>query len=330
MEYRGVVPGDAPDPSIESEARIWGLPFPVMKLHPQSAVTRAPIASFAEITGPAGTEELAVTFSYTLWRYPEDRSDPRNEVELDDRTRRAIEDEPAWGRPVWLTQQAQLLRYPMLWEAVQTAWSASGEEAGGVSVPQQLVAHTNHVLRNQFREQLSLPAGPGGSSNWKVTATAVAPSTITVDGGDHPAVHIDTHPFVYSIGYRMNDHVVCTTVLPRNALPYLHLALTTPPKQSATGVPPTDAASTPLAAARRRSLIHSVLQAAIDAADVGHTHPAAGSAASPPPTAARRAPAELGLNPSPAGSARCRDRSEGPGRRFAAPFTGSARDGAPH
>jgi hypothetical protein len=120
MEYDGVVPTDAPDPSIESEARLRGLDFPVFQLKPQPSLTRAAIVGQMESTGSIGQDELSVLFTYTLWKYPDDRSDPRNEIELDEQTRRSIEEEPPWGRPAWLIEQAQIFRYPMLWEAVRT------------------------------------------------------------------------------------------------------------------------------------------------------------------------------------------------------------------
>lgn len=226
MEYGGVTPIDAPDPSIESEARVRSVCFPVFQLRPQPSLTRAPITGFTESTGSAGREELAVLFTYTLWRYPDDRSDPRNEVELDERTRRAIEEEPPWGRPAWLIEQAQLFRYPMLWEAVRTAWHASPDPERH-SLTQQLVDHTNHVLRNSFREELGLPAGPSTSTDWKVTRAAVTATTVNVDGPERPAVQIDTDPFVYSVGFRVDDQVVCTTVLPRDSLPFLDLTFVT-------------------------------------------------------------------------------------------------------
>ena len=226
MEYGGVLPTDAPDPSIESEARVRGVSFPVFQLRPQPALTRAPITGFTESSGSAGREELSVIFTYTLWRYPEDHADPRNEVVLDERTRRAIEDEPPWGRPAWLSEQAQIFRYPMLWEAVRTSWYASPDPHSH-SLPQHLINHTNHVLRNNFREELGLPAGASTSTDWKVTAGAVVATTVNVDGRDRPAAQIDTDPFVYGVGFRVNEHVVCTTVIPRDSLPYFDLTLTT-------------------------------------------------------------------------------------------------------
>ncbi|MGL3149568.1 hypothetical protein ACSS7Z_04335 [Microbacterium sp. A82] len=226
MEYGGVVPTDAPDPSIESEARLRSLDFPVFQLKPQPSLTRAPIAGFAESYGAAGLEELSVSFTYTLWKYPDDHSDPRNEIEMDERARRSIDEEPPWGRAAWLIEQAQIFRYPMLWEAVCTAWLASPDRERH-SLPQQLVDHTNHVLRNSFREELGLPAGFSTRNDWNATVTAVTEASVNVDGRDRPAVQIDTDPFVYAVGFRIDEHVVCTSVLPRESLPCLDLSLTT-------------------------------------------------------------------------------------------------------
>ncbi len=55
----------------------------------------------------------------------------------------------------------------------------------------------------------------------------MAETTVNVDGHDRPAIQIDTDPFVYAVGFRVDEHVVCTTVLPRDSLPFLDLALTT-------------------------------------------------------------------------------------------------------
>ena len=226
MEYGGVLPTDAPDPSIESEARLRSLDFPVFQLKPQPSLTRAPMVGFAESIGAAGQEELSVLLTYTLWKYPDDHSDPRNEIELDEQTRRSIEEEPPWGRPAWLIEQAQMFRYPMLWEAVRTARHAS-PDLELHSLAQQLVDHTNHVLMNTFREALGLPAGPSARDDWKARATAVTETSVNVDGRDRPAVQIDTDPLVYAVGFRVDRHVVCTSVLPRESLPFLDLLLTT-------------------------------------------------------------------------------------------------------
>ncbi|ARJ06763.1 hypothetical protein GCM10010988_20720 [Cnuibacter physcomitrellae] len=226
MEFGGVTPLDAPDPSLASEARLRACAFPIIELKPQPSIARTPITGFTESRGSAGLFESSVRFSYTLWRYPEDRSDPRNEVELDERTRRSIDEEPPWGRPDWLREQARLFHYPILWEAVRTSWYGSAEHPTG-TVPLQMVDHVNHVLRNSFREQLGLPAGPGGGDEWKASVSAVVPSTVVVDGEAREGVRIDTDPWVSAVGFPVSERVLCTAVVARDALPFVDLELST-------------------------------------------------------------------------------------------------------
>ncbi|MCS5497885.1 hypothetical protein NY547_11615 [Cnuibacter physcomitrellae] len=184
------------------------------------------ITGFTESRSSVGLYESSVRFSYTLWRHPEDRSDPRNEIELDERLRRSIDDEPPWGRPDWLREQARLFRYPILWEAVRTSWYGSVDHPTG-TVPLQMVDHVNHVLRNSFREQLGLPAGPGGGDEWKVSVSAVVPSTVVVDGEAREGVRIDTDPWVSAVGFPVSERVLCTAVVSRDALPFVDLELST-------------------------------------------------------------------------------------------------------
>ena len=133
MEYAGVVPMDAPDPSADFEARLRGLSYPVFQLRPQPSLTRIPGASFMEMGesaaagAPMGLAESSVSLTYTLWRNPDDHSDPRNEIELDPGIRRSIEEEPPWGRPAWLIERAQLLKYPMLWDCLLYTSDAADE-----------------------------------------------------------------------------------------------------------------------------------------------------------------------------------------------------------
>lgn len=225
MEYSGVVPTDAPDPSIESEKRLRSLPFPVFELRPQRSLTRTPIAAFTETTGMAGREEVSASFSYTLWRYPDDHADPRNEIELDEATRRSLMEEPPWGRPAWLIAHVQAFRYPMLWEAVRTKWHASPGRARS-SLPEQLVDHTDHILRNQFREELGLSADPRVDPESNTTTASVSEASVEVDGEERPAMQIDTDPLVYSIGFPIDEQVTCTAVIPRDALALVDLAFT--------------------------------------------------------------------------------------------------------
>ena len=143
MQFAGRLPEDAPDPRVEAAARVRALPFPVVGLTPQPSITDPGLFGFHGDT--------AVSRSYTLWRNPIDRSDPVNFVELDESTRAGLDAEPPWPRPGWLIEMAQLMRYPMLWEAVRTSWSNDADER--TSLPQRLVDHVNNVLRNRYRGQ---------------------------------------------------------------------------------------------------------------------------------------------------------------------------------
>lgn len=63
---------------------------------------------------------MTVSMSATLWRNPVNKSDPVNLADLDEATRRALDEVPPWPRPAWLVESVERMRYPMLWEAVQT------------------------------------------------------------------------------------------------------------------------------------------------------------------------------------------------------------------
>lgn len=225
MEFVGVIPEDAPDPRLAAQERLRDVPFPVRELTPQPALSRLPGAGFVEGGVGSAHEEWSVTFGYTFWRHPENHDDPRNQRELDERTRRSIEEEPPWGRPAWVRDMAQLFRYPMLHDAVRT--TRYGVERTDATVSSQLVHHANHVLRNSFREQLGLPIPIGVHFAGEVPPSSVAPAELVVDGEPRTALHIDTDPFVYAVGFEVAERVICTVVLDRDALPFLDLAVST-------------------------------------------------------------------------------------------------------
>lgn len=221
MEFAGVLPEDAPDPKVEIAARIRAVPFRVMGLVPQPT-----LEDFGSGGIGQGGDQLSVSIGYTLWRNPEDRDDPTNLAELDEKTRAAIEDEPPWPRPVWLIEYVQRMRYPQLWEVVRTTWTRDPSER--TSLSSQLVDHADHILMNQFREELGLPAGPTRDTGWRVSPSAVNHAvSLEVDGALMRAAEIDTDPFVYAIGVSITPDVVATTVIPREHLPYVRVALAT-------------------------------------------------------------------------------------------------------
>src|SRR6478735_2315296 len=227
MQIVGVLPEDAPDPRLESAARVRALPFPVVGLLPQPSITDTGGFGFQETRGTSGHTATAVDRSYTLWRNPDNHSDPVNLAELDEQARASLDAEPPWPRPAWLIEAAQLMRYPMLRQAVRTSWNRDPSDR--TTLAQQLVDHTNHVLRNQYREQLGLQPGPHENNrDWMITISAVREgATARLDGADVDAAEIDTDPFVYAIGFVLREDVVVTAVLPRDVLIYLDQSFTT-------------------------------------------------------------------------------------------------------
>ncbi len=126
MRFAGVVPEDAPDPRLESAARVRALPFPAVGLVAQPSITDTGGFGFQETGGTGGPIAVAVSRSYTLWRNPDDHADPVNLAELDEQTRTSLDTEPPWPRPAGLMEAAQLYRYPRV--AVRTSWSRDASE----------------------------------------------------------------------------------------------------------------------------------------------------------------------------------------------------------
>ena len=232
MRNAGVLPPDAPDPMDSLRARVHALPFRAMGLAPQPSLEDFDAFGLTEATDASGPWSITVSVNYTLWRNPDDRADPVNLADLDDATRAALDVEPPWPRPTWMIETVRRMRYPQLSEAVRTTWDRDPSERTTVS--HHLVDHVNHILMNHFREELGLPTGPPPpgydpfAGDWRAAASAVNPrATLVVDGDERAASEIDTDPFVYAIGVRLAADRVATSVIPREDLPYLRLALAT-------------------------------------------------------------------------------------------------------
>ncbi|WP_375385696.1 hypothetical protein [uncultured Microbacterium sp.] len=213
-----------PDPRDAHRELLQVLAFPLMGLVPQPTVEDHDSFAIVEVKDAQGRSQMSVSITYTLWRNPADHDDPVNLAELDEQTRESLDFEPPWERPAWLIEGAQRFRYPMLWEAVRTSWHR--DEAEHSPLAQQLVDHADHVLRNQFREELGLPRGPHSDLAWQISPSAVNSAvTLEVDGAEVAASEIDTDPFVYAIGARLAPDVVTTVVIARDHLPYVRIAL---------------------------------------------------------------------------------------------------------
>jgi hypothetical protein len=176
-------------------------------------------------------DSCEVSISYTLWRHPDDRSDPANLDDLDDldeRQRRALEVDPPWPRPSWLLEQLRRMRYPMLWECVRTRWCRAPGEVDTVDA--QLVAHVNHVLMNRFRQtRVMEDARPYDIDNPVDERCVETGIPVMVDGAASGGVRIDTDPDVYGVGVDLGAHAVVTAAIPRDALAYVDIAFAVRP-----------------------------------------------------------------------------------------------------
>jgi hypothetical protein len=223
MKISGVLPSDAPDPRIEIDRRIRESPLRPFGLRPQASLTRSPLSALIESRTDGGLTSFAVSSSYTLWRYPDDRSDPRNRVDVDDDTRRVIEEAPAHGRPAWFTDLSRMLLYPMLFEATRTSWFADPSDPSS-SLSAVLSHHVEHVRRNGPHPPSDQAHGqrPQGSVLGSISGSVVE-GAVRVNGSERAGVHDDSDPDVYGLGFRIDEHSVCTTVVRRDALGMIDL-----------------------------------------------------------------------------------------------------------
>lgn len=235
MRFGGFLPEDAPDPRIAQAEKVKLLPVPVRGFVSQPTLEDIHMES-TMMSGMPEPSQMAVGISYTLWRRPDDRSDPVNLAELDESMRRGLDGPFPAPRPAWLIEQVERMRYPMLWEAVRTTWHRVPSELS--EAPRLLVEHANHILMNQFRRELGL--GELGTDRFaaRLTERAVNPhATVTVDGIERQAYEIDSDPFVYAIGAELEAGTVVTAVVPRDDLEYVRIAFArraTPPAAALT------------------------------------------------------------------------------------------------
>ena len=224
MDWVGILPEDAPDPRAEWVEDLKRMPIPVLGLAPQPSLEDTDSVSLNSVLDDRGYCEMTASITYTLWRNPDDRSDPLNVVDLDEETGRAMEEVPPWPRPPWLIEQMERLRYPQLWEAVRTTWQREPHS----SLQYLLADHVNHILMNQYRQELWPGSNPFEQHAPLVTGRMVNGQARTVvNGVSVPGAEVDTDPFVYGIGARLAGGGVVTAVLPRAELKRIQVRFTT-------------------------------------------------------------------------------------------------------
>lgn len=225
MRLSGILPEDAPDPRVELAERLKLMPIPVMGLVTQPSLEDTDSVGLTHTQGARGYSEITASVTYTLWRNPLDRSDPINLADLDEQTRRSIEDVPPWPRPPWLVEYVERLRYPQLMEAVRTSWHRDRSERS--SVGNVLLDHVNHILMNQFRRELGLGNPWDRPPSAATGLTINGQATVFVDGLEVPAVEVDTSPLIYGIGAVLPNGGTVTAVLPRAELSFIQLQFVT-------------------------------------------------------------------------------------------------------
>jgi len=217
MRAAGILPEDAPDPRAEWREKLQLMPITVLGLMPQPSLEDTDSVGLSYGLDDRGYSEMTASINYTLWRNPDDRSDPVNLADLDEATRKAIEEVPPWPRPPWLIEYVQRMRYPQLEEAVRTTWHREPSERS--SVQSLLADHVNHILMNQYRQELWPGSKPWDRHAPAITARMVNGHARTVINGiEVPGAEVDTDPFVYGIGAQVADGGVVTAVLPRAEL----------------------------------------------------------------------------------------------------------------
>lgn len=222
----GILPEDAPDPRAEWAESLKLMPIPVMGLMPQRALEDSGSVGVSFGLDDRGYREMTASITYTLWRNPDDRSDPINLADIDEKTRRTIEEVPPWPRPPWLIEQVERLRYPQLWEAVRTTWHRVPSERS--SVRSILADHVSHILMNLYRQELWPGGNPWDQHAPVVTGRMVNGQARTViNGVDVPGAEVDADPFVYGIGAQLAAGGVVTAVLPRTELKRIQVQFTT-------------------------------------------------------------------------------------------------------
>lgn len=226
MRTAGILPEDAPDPRAKWAENLKLMPIPVIGLVPQPSLEDTGSVGLTLGSDDRGYSEMTASVTYTLWRNPDDRSDPVNLADLDEKTRRSIEEVPPWPRPPWLIEHVERLRYPQLWEAVRTTWHRTPSER--LSVQRLLADHVNHILMNQYRHELWPGSNPWDQHASPITRRMVNSRARTViNGVDVPAAEVDTDPFVYGIGAQLATWGVVTAVLPRAELRSIQVQFTT-------------------------------------------------------------------------------------------------------
>ncbi|HEV7813405.1 MAG TPA: hypothetical protein VGO99_10565 [Leifsonia sp.] len=207
----------APPTPDQAIARFGGSAF---TLEPQPAVEEAG-ASVWSTTRDGHETSAALTLSYTLWRHPENRDDPRNLAEMTPETQTALDDLPSWPLPEWMLEARARMRYPLVWDAVRT----TSPSMDGQSLAQTVTEHANYIVENLFRDERTRSGSPGGLVD-PVSERHAIEARLFVDGVALPGLRIGSDPHVIAVAAQIGDRMLSAVIL-RDQLPFLRLRFAT-------------------------------------------------------------------------------------------------------
>ncbi|QHF24578.1 hypothetical protein GTU73_11520 [Rathayibacter sp. VKM Ac-2804] len=196
-------PSGAPPTLVEVAASLPGPVYTFASPHHLEPFT----ASAALASG----RTVSVSVSYTFYRHPARREDPRNFVDLSPAQRTAIARADSSTLPAWLRDQIRRMRYPTLFEAVRTSLPIPAERAHPLEA--RLEAHLVDSLRSLF---------PGQPVSERLRTVRGAPLAghevrrgvpLPIDGEPHRSHRVEIAPHFLAIGARLDDRYV-TAVIP--------------------------------------------------------------------------------------------------------------------
>ena len=213
-------PDDLPvPPSLDDVTSRF--PGALFTLAPQPGAEELAVSTVGHGVGrPQAFSSVAITFG--LWRRPDDRDDPVNLADISDELRAQLDEPPLFPLPDRLMTIRERMRYPMLWEAVQTTLL----EDDPPTIATTLVEHVNHQLMNRFRETRVRGEMPGELLGAATGAAVERGIPVRIDGGVVDGVRLDTDAHVFGLGVDLGDRHL-TAVLARDDLPFLDLAFVT-------------------------------------------------------------------------------------------------------
>ena len=209
MEFSGLSARDLPAPGLLADD-VAAFAVPMFSLARQA---RLRFADHSAVWVNNQLTSVALTYSYLA--DPAHPEAAENLVDNIDEVRGWIRKAEQDDQPDWFKQGLLRARYPVLWEAVQTAIDPDRLREG---LDQHLVAHVNHVLINTMEHRVQGSAHGIPSLDHAVRISHVQAAEIIVEDQRVEGLKIDTDPDIIGWGVEVSGAYV-TICLPRDRAP---------------------------------------------------------------------------------------------------------------